>query len=133
MLLVLVVALLAAASPAHAATPVSDQYQSAPAPIVDRVAPPAAEPASAARAATGPASTPAAGAPAGSAPARPPAAAATPKPAPAPLLVDADPADAPLAAPASELPIGMLAVIGLLVLALACTAAVRTRRPTAGA
>ena len=135
MLRVLVVALLATASPAYAATPVSDQYQSAPPPVVKATVPSAGARAGTAAApapaATPGASTPAA-APAGSAPAQPGGQGAAAAPA-KPLLVDADPVDAALAAPESDLPIGMLAVVGLLALGLAFAALTRVRRPATGA
>jgi hypothetical protein len=136
MLWVLVVASFATAGPAHAATPVSDQYQSAPPPVVKAAPPSATSPS--VTAAPAPAAAPGASAPApapatgsgGSAGAEAPA--ATPKAAPKPLVIEAVPADGPLAAPESDPPIGMLAVVGVLALALGF-AAVRGRRAAAGA
>ena len=128
---VLTVALLAWASPALAASPVSDQYLSAPA---------AGEPAAPAAAAAGTPAATAGGQPAATSP----GAAAAPATSAAgraratsakPVKVGAAGAgngvQQPLSAQDSQLPLAVLGGLGLLLLALAFAAIGRARRPVA--
>jgi hypothetical protein len=129
----LVAALAAAwacAGPASAASPVSDQYQSAPVPLVQTKG--EAKPGASASSGAGAASA----APQATAAGPTPAAGASPagtQPAAKPLTVTrsadagAAVADRPLAAPSSDLPLLPLAGLGLLAIAFALAAAGRAR------
>jgi len=130
----LVVALLACASPALAASPVADQYLSAPAPVKG------ATPSSGTAApSAGPAAGSTAGPSATAAPATPAAAAAradrSRKAAANPVVVGRGDAAAnveqPLDSSASNLPLIALGGAGLLLVALAFLAIGRARRPLA--